>query len=229
MHLLLGRNPGLLETTIELKDIDSIQRIPEGIPSTILQRRPDILQVEQSAIAANANVGVAEALRYPTFNLTAFLGIASSELSSAANGGNMLWSAGGSVLGPIFYFGQNKRRVEIEEAKARQAMLEYEFALINSFREVEDALIAIQTLKEELLAREDHVRAAISARELSKERYDQGVTTYLEVLETERQAFNAELFYAEVKQQLFNAHVDLYRALGGGWITPEEEQAAQGN
>jgi multidrug efflux system outer membrane protein len=181
------------------------------------------VEAEQLAIAANANIGVAEALRYPAFNITGLLGVASPELSDAVGGGPVWWSTGANLLSPIFYFGQNKRRVEIERAKSLQALYDYESTVIQSFREVEDALIAIQTLKQELVAREAHVKAAVNARLLSRDRYDQGVTSYLEVLETERQAFDAELLYSENKSNLFIAYIDLYRALGGGWITPEEE------
>lgn len=130
-------------------------------------------------------------------------------------------------MGPLFEFGRNKRRVEIERAITEQVLYEYEFAVITAFQEVEDALVEISTLKEEMLARRDHVAAAENAQFLSGERYDKGVTSYLEIIESQRQAFEAQLNLSQTTQQLFNAYVKLYKALGGGWLSEEEMIAAQ--
>ena len=130
-------------------------------------------------------------------------------------------------MGPLFEFGKNKRRVEVERKKTEQVQYEYERTVITAFREVEDALVEISTLKEELQARQDHVDAAQNAQKLSAERYDKGVTSFLELIESQRQAFEAELSLSETTQKLFNGYVKLYKALGGGWLSEEEMNAAQ--
>jgi multidrug efflux system outer membrane protein len=117
--------------------------------------------------------------------------------------------------------------VEIERALTEQALYEYEFTVITAFQEVEDALVEISTLKQEMQARRDHVAAAQNAQFLSGERYDKGVTSYLEIIESQRQAFDAQLNLSQTTQQLFNAYVKLYKALGGGWLSEEEMMAAQ--
>jgi multidrug efflux system outer membrane protein len=151
--------------------------------------------------------------------------VASTELSALTAAGPA-FSAGVGLLGPLFHFGKNKRRVEIETYKAEQAVAEYDRTVITAFQEVEDALIEIETLKDEVLARQDHVNAALNAQSLSKERYDKGVTSYLELLESQRQAFDAELQLSQTTQQLFNGYTKLYKALGGGWISVDERNNA---
>ncbi len=227
LAILLGRNPAPITLGAELYDHDKPPDIPVGLPSMLMERRPDILMSEQLVHAQTAKIGVAVAQRFPSISLTGLLGVASNDISMlTANG--LAWSAGASLLGPLFHFGRNKRRVEVERYKAEQALREYERTVITAFREVEDALVEIETLKRELRISQDYVNAALSAQALSKERYDKGVTSFLELLESQRQAFEAELKLSDVTQQLFNGYVKLYKALGGGWITPDEEQQASG-
>jgi len=223
MSVLLGINPGAIEVGDDLVNQPLPDTIPTGLPSVLLERRPDILQAEQNVVAQNALIGVAVAQRFPSISLTGILGVASNEFSSLFTGG-AAWSVGGNLLGPLFHFNKNKRRVEIERAKTEQTVYAYELTVLNAFREVEDALVGIETLKRELGAREDQMNAAVNARELSAQRYDKGVTSYLEVLETQRSAFDAELLYSNTLQQLFNSYINLYNALGGGWVSDAEEQ-----
>ena len=225
LSVLLGMNPTSIPTDLALVDQDLPNDIPAGIPSLLLRRRPDILQSEQNVVAQNAMVGVAVAQRFPAISITGLLGVATSDFSSLIGGG-ATWQVGASLFGPLFYFNKNKRRVEIEKARTQQAVFAYENTVINAFREVEDALVAIETTKRELAERKNQVDAAVKARELSAQRYDKGVTSYLEVLETQRGAFDAELQYANSLRFLFTSYVDLYNALGGGWLSPEEEAAA---
>ena len=225
LSILLGINPGAIEVGNDLIDQPLPDTIPTGLPSVLLARRPDILQAEQNVVAQNALIGVAVAQRFPSISLTGILGVASNEFSSLFTGG-AAWSVGGNLLGPLFHFNKNKRRVDIERAKTEQTVLQYEKTVLNAFREVEDALVGIETLKRELSARGDQMNAAVNARELSAQRYDKGVTSYLEVLETQRSAFDAELLYSNTLQQLFNSHINLYNALGGGWVSEAEEQEA---
>lgn len=226
LYVLLGRNPDHITPGDKLEDQPLPPDIPVGLPSLLLERRPDVLQAEYLLHAQTARVGVAIAQRFPSISLTGLLGVASNDVSKlTANG--MAWNAGGSLVGPLFEFGKNKRRVEAEKAKTKQVLYEYEKTVITAFQEVEDALVEISTLKEELQARQDHVKAALNAQRLSKERYDKGVTSFLELLESQRQAFDAELKQSETTQKLFNGYVKLYKALGGGWLTPEEQKKAQ--
>ncbi len=226
LNILLGRNPGPVILSTELYDQTMPPDIPVGIPSMLINRRPDIRRAEELLKAQNAQIGVAVAQRFPAISLTGLLGVASNDISNLTAGG-AAWSVGGSLLGPLFEFGKNRRRVEVERYRTEQALYEYELTVITAFKEVEDALVSISTLKEELSYRQDHVNAALNARNLSKERYDKGVTSYLELLESERQAFEAELAYAQTMRGLFGAYTNLYKALGGGWLSEEEMQAYQ--
>jgi len=226
LSILLGRNPEPIMIETDLADQLLPPDIPVGLPSMLVERRPDILQAEQLLKAQNAQIGVAVALRFPSISLTGLLGVASDDISAlTANGA--AFSMGAGLLGPIFEFGKNKKRVQIERYKTEQALYEYEKAVITAFQEVEDALVEIETLKDELVVRQDHLDAALNARNLSKERYDKGVTSYLELLESERQAFEAELSFSETTQRLFNGYTKLYKALGGGWLSEEEMETNQ--
>ena len=226
LAILLGRNPYAIANQTKLINQEFPETIPPGIPSTILQRRPDILAAENKYHAETANIGVAEAQRFPAFSLTGLAGgVASHQLSSAITG-DFAWSAGAGLLGPLINWGKNKKRAQMQREVALQSAYAYENTVITALKEVEDALITITTAKEELKARKSQVKAAISARDLSLERYNGGVTSYLEVLENDRSAFDAELRYSEARQKLLSAYILLYKALGGGWITPEQEQAA---
>jgi multidrug efflux system outer membrane protein len=163
-------------------------------------------------------------MRWPSLNITGLLGYASNDLL-ALNTGGRAWAVAGSLTGPIFQFGKNKRRVDIERANTEAALRNYEKVAIQAFKEVEDALIAVQTLRRELIAQEQRYTAAMNAEYLSEERYSKGQTSYLEVLESQRQSFDAQLQYSQTRRDLLNAHIALYKALGGGWLSPEEEQA----
>jgi multidrug efflux system outer membrane protein len=224
LKILLGQFPDSLTSGIKLIDQVEPPIVPAGIPSQLLTRRPDVMQAEAEYAAQNARIGAAEAMRWPSLNLTGLLGVATSDLSNLTGAG-LTWSASGMFLGPLFNFGKNKRRVEIEIAKTEAALRSYENVALQAFKEVEDALITIQTLRLEQIAQKERVDAAMNAEYLSSERYDKGQTSYLEFLEAQRQSFDAQLSYAETRRNLLNAHIALYKALGGGWLSPEEEQA----
>jgi multidrug efflux system outer membrane protein len=218
LAILLGRLPETVRIKKNLVD-QPPPEIPVGLPADILERRPDIIQAKYLIKAQTERIGVAEAMRFPAISLTANLGVATSELSDMTTSGGF-WSLGGQVLGPLINFGKNKQRVEIEEQKMQQALYQFENAVLIAFREVEDALVEITTYRDEMAALARQQKAARNANALSKERYDKGVTSYLEVLETERQLFNAELKLSELQRLYINAYVNLYKALGGGWIYP---------
>jgi len=171
--------------------------------------------------AQNAEIGVAVAQRFPAIGLTGLFGYASDDLSTM-NIGDPTWSISGTLLGPLFNFGKNISRVEIQEAQTEQALYRYEDVVLNAFREVEDALVEIETLKEQLAAKQRQYLAAKNAETLSRMRYNGGVTSYLEVLESERTLFSAELELSELERLSLNSYIRLYKALGGGWISKEE-------
>ena len=226
LSVLVGFNPGSIEAGSR-SDLIASPEIPAGLPSYLLERRPDILEAEQLLYAQTHRIGVAQAMRFPSISLTAALGAATSDLSTLASGSSLAWSMAGGITGPIFNFGKNKRRVEIERQRAQQSLLAYENTVLQSFREVEDALVEIETLKLELAAVQNQVMAAVNAAILSQARYDGGQTSYLELLESERQKFNAELTLSSTYQQHYTSFVKLYKALGGGWISPAQQQAAE--
>ncbi len=225
LSILIGRNPGPVLRGASLESQNFPPEIPPGLPSTLLQRRPDVLAAEQYVAAQNARVGIAQAMRFPTFSLTALFGVASPELTFSA--ASAAWSVSGTILGPLFNFGKNKRRVEIERHRTEQAYLAYDQAVLNSFRETEDALVSVSTYREELVAVLRQRAAAENAYYLSRARYDEGVTSYLEVLDSERTLFEASLNASATLQSRLNSYVGLYRALGGGWISEEEKKAAE--
>ena len=224
LNILLGKMPAEVLTETTLIQQQFPPKIPEGIPSQLLLRRPDIMQAEANYASQNALIGAAQAMRWPSLNITGLLGAATSDLSSLTTGG-LAWSVAGSITGPIFQFGKNKRRVEINRYNTEIALRTYERVSLQAFKEVEDALITISTLNEELVAQKARNDAAINAEFLSWARYDKGQTSYLEVLESQRQSFDAQLQYTGVQQQLLDAHISLYKSLGGGWLSEEEEAA----
>ena len=226
LSILMGKFPGEIKTGDDLNQQSVPPDIPGGLPSSILERRPDIAEAMYLLEAQTARIGIAQALRLPSITLTGLFGVASSELSSISTDGTV-WSVGGSLLGPIFDFKKSRQRVEIEKERTQQALYRYENRVLLAFREVSDALNDIQTYKEQISTVERKLKAAENAARLSNMRYDKGVTSYLEVLDTERTLFDVELELSQLKQEFYNAYVRLYKALGGGWLTKAEMEQAQ--
>ncbi|MEJ2516240.1 MAG: efflux transporter outer membrane subunit [Gammaproteobacteria bacterium] len=220
LSVLLGRNPSAIPRGMPLRAQSLPPEVPAGLPSELLQRRPDVLSAEARLAAQTARIGIAEALRWPSLSLTGSLGLESAELSDLTSGDSDFWNVGAGLLAPVFNAGRNASRVEAEEARTRQALLTYEQAVQRAFLEVEDALVAVRTYRAEHAALQRQVAAARSAAELARARYDGGVTSYLEVLDTERSLFSAELSESETLGQYYGAIIQLYKALGGGWESP---------
>ncbi len=223
LAVLLGRNPGAIPRGLALEQQTLPPGIPSGLPSELLQRRPDVLASEAELAAQTARIGVAQAARWPSLSLTGALGFESDDLSTLTDSGSDFWSAGLGIVQPLFNAGRNKSRVEVEEARTEQALLAYEQTVQRAFREVEDSLVAVRTYRSEHEARRRQVAAARSAAILSRARYNGGVTSYLEVLDTERSLFNAELTESQTLRLYINAIIELYKALGGGW-NPESDE-----
>jgi multidrug efflux system outer membrane protein len=226
LSVLLGQFPEEIQTGVDLFNQAIPPDIPVGLPSSLLERRPDIAQAENLLHAQTARVGVAEAIRFPSISLTGIFGFASTELDDLISEGDA-WSIGGSLFAPIFDFNKNKLRVVIQEERTKQALYFYQNTVLIAFKEVEDALSEVHTYDDQIAAIERQFTAAKNAARLSKMRYDKGVTSYLEVLETQRQLFDAGLGLSTIKQEYLNAYVRLYKALGGGWLSEDEMEQAQ--
>lgn len=221
LSILLGKAPDSIPTFKSLREYNLPNDIPTGIPSEILQRRPDILESQEYYRAANANIGIAQAMRFPSISLTGLLGVGSTDISNLVSNG-LGWSAGADLLAPLFEWGKNKKRVDMERENAYQSLLSYENTVLNAFLEVDNSLVELSTLKEELMANKAMLDAASNASRLSRERYYQGVTSYLEVIENQGVEFDARLAYSENYQRLLTSYVYLYKSLGGGWVSNEE-------
>ena len=217
LRTLLGRNPGPVPRGLALAQQVFPPEVPPGLPSELLRRRPDVVAAEEQLIAETALVGVAEALRYPSIRLTGSLGAISDELSDLDSDRAETWNIGGDLFSPIFNSGQLKAQSDAQRSRTEQALREYEATLQLAFQDVEDALVALRTLRQEHAARLRQVVAARNAARLSRARYDGGVVDYLEVLDSERSLFASELDQSATLQRSLNAVVRLYKALGGGW------------
>lgn len=217
LHLLCGETGGTIERGSNIKQQSLPPSIPAGLPSQLLQRRPDVLAAEFALKAQYDRVGVAQANRFPVISLTGALGLASPQLSTLVSGNSTYASLGGGILGPIFAFNQNKRRVDVEKQKVAQLQAQYDKTVINALLDVETALAGNTFLAEEFEARNRQVEAARKALELSRQRYNFGYTSYLEVLIQENSLLDAEFQESVTLRQKHSAIVGLYKALGGGW------------
>lgn len=226
LSVLLGHNPGAIPRG---RDIDALlfPAVPEGLPASLLERRPDIRQAEQNLIAANADIGVAKAAYFPDISLTALLGLESAQLSSLFKGPSRVWSFGAGVAQPIFNAGRIRSQVAQAEALQRQALHTYEKSIISAFQDVENALIDRIKFGQVREEQAKNVEALRSFRDLADLRYREGATIYLEVANAEQSLFNAQLAYVATQSQLFQSYANLYKAMGGGWV--EDAQALVGN
>jgi multidrug efflux system outer membrane protein len=217
LAVLLGRNPGPIARGKKL-DALALPAVPAGLPSELLERRPDLLQAEQTLVAANAQIGAAKAQYFPTISLTGALGSASTQLSNLFTGPAGVWNYGGSLLGPIFTGGAIAGQVAQSEAAQKAALASYELSIQNAFADVENALASNANLTEQLAAQQRLVRALSEYARLARLQFDGGYTSYTTVLQAEQQLFPSELNLASVRAQLYGSLVNLYKALGGGWV-----------
>ncbi|HKW38085.1 MAG TPA: efflux transporter outer membrane subunit [Burkholderiales bacterium] len=214
---------GRLDLTLASGDIRTLPNPalpPAGLPSALLERRPDVQQAEQQLVAVNAQIGVAKAAMFPTFTLTGFGGGESTSLANALNGGSSIWSVGLGVTMPLLDFGRYRGLTDAAVARQHQAAAIYQEAVQTAFREVADALSSVRLSSSAELDYQASVDAARRALRLSRMRYDAGYSPYLEVLDAQRQANLSEIAALRNRQALLSATVDLMKSLGGGW-TPE--------
>jgi len=214
---LLGNNPGPIARGTKLTEQPHAPEIPAGLPSSLLERRPDIRQAEAQLIAANAQIGVAKAAYFPQISLTASGGYQSSALTSLFSGPAGLWSFGGSLVQPIFAGGRIRSNVKFTEARQQEAALVYQQTIQQAFRGVSDALVEYRKDREFREQQEQLAFSAQDAARLSETRYRGGATSYLEVLTNETNYFDAELGLAQAQLNELLALVRIYRNLGGGW------------
>ena len=217
LSVLLGRNPGPVPRGKKIDEL-VLPAVPAGLPSDLLTNRPDIRQAEQDLMAANARIGVARSLYFPTISLTGLFGFASTDLSNLFSGPSKTWSLAAPLTAPIFTGGAIRGQVKSAEAVQQQALLRYQQVIQTGFREVEDALIDQERSREQLEIQARQVESLRSYARFARLRFDNGYTSYIEVLDAERSLFNAELFHAQTKGVLFQALVNLYKAMGGGWV-----------
>lgn len=217
IRTLMGQVPGALPRGKVLFEQVVTPDIPAGLPAQLLTRRPDINEAALQLEAQFYNIGVARADLYPQITLTGVLGFASPQLASLISGDGRVANGFAGLLGPIFQFGQLRRRVRVEELRTRQLAYQWEQTWLRALGEVDNALAQYRTFQEEYAIRAAQTTAARKALELTRARYDFGYSSYYEVLIQENLLFDAELAESLTYQQRLNAQVQLYRALGGGW------------
>jgi outer membrane protein, multidrug efflux system len=217
LSILLGQNPGDILRGQALTEQHQPPEVPPGLPSALLERRPDIRQAEQQLIATNAEIGVARAAYFPQISLSGTGGFQSSALSNLFTGPAGAWSFGASLTQPIFTGGRLRSGVRLAEAREQTALLVYQQSIQGAFRSVSDALVAYRKTREFRIQEELLFESAQDAARLSHMRYTGGVTGYLEVLTNETNAFSAELALVQARLNEWLALVQLYEALGGGW------------
>jgi multidrug efflux system outer membrane protein len=213
---LMGLPPQSIPRGLALQEQVFPPQLPTGLPSKLLDRRPDIRASERRLNAQTARIGAAEALKYPSLTLSADMG---AQFVNPALG---FADLGAQIVGPIFNNSANKRRVDIEKARTEQLMNNYENTYLNALREVEDAMISVETYRNEFELRREQLLAAEEAARLSWIRYDGGLTSYLEVLDLQRSSFSSQLKASESLQLQLTSTVRLYQALGGGWVPKQD-------
>jgi multidrug efflux system outer membrane protein len=218
LNVLLGRNPGPIPRGRTIDQL-VLPAVPVGLPSEILVNRPDIRQAEANLIAANANIGVAKAQYFPSISLTGLFGWVSPELSSLFSGATKTWSWAAPVSVPIFTAGAIAGQVKSAEAVQQQALLAYLQAIQAAFRDVEDALVDQKRTREQLMSLGKQVKALRDYADLAWLRYEEGYASYLEVIDANSRLYAAELQQAQTQGVLFQALVNIYKAMGGGWVT----------
>lgn len=220
LSILLGRKPSDIARGLHLTEQTMPPAVPAGLPSDLLQRRPDILKVEQDLTATNATIGVAQATRFPQLALTGAVGGAGIRISGDSTGPFAIFKGSASLTGPIFNASALGYQVKSTEAQTQAAVAQYRKTVLTAFQEVEDALIAVQKTGEQRTAQEQQVKALQSAYSLADFRYQGGRASYLDVLTAQRSLFDAELGLARTRRAQLTSVVQLYKALGGGWTPP---------
>lgn len=224
LSVLLGRNPGPI---VRGRNIDqlTLPAVPAGLPSDLLERRPDLQQAEQNLIAANALIGAAKAAYFPTISLTGLFGVSSDNLSSLFDAQSKIWRYAAPISLPIFTGGALAGQVQVAEAQQQQALFAYQKAIQQAFAEVNDALVDQDRTRAQLQSQKRQVDALVQYAATARLRYENGYTSYIEVVDAESRLFNAQLQYTQTQQTQFQAMINLYKAMGGGWVLEADKLA----
>jgi outer membrane protein, multidrug efflux system len=225
LSVLLGRNPVAIPRGKEINDL-GLPAVPAGLPSDLLARRPDIRQAEQDLIAANAQIGIARARYFPDITLTGMFGWESTRLSQLFTRPARIWNWAAPATQPIFTGGSIAGQLRAVEAVRDEALFQYQKVIQNAFRDVEDALVDQRRTREQLGTQARQVESLQRYAEVARLRYDNGYTSYIEVLDAERNLFGATLAYWQTQGALLHALISLYKAMGGGWVTVLERKMA---
>jgi multidrug efflux system outer membrane protein len=225
--ILLGRTPAPIPRGAPMYAQPLVPEVPAGLPSTLLERRPDLRQVEQQLVRANAQIGVAKAEFLPKLNLTGILGTASPEISAITSGGSLVWAVAAGLTGPIFQGGRILQNYRATLAERDLAVLQYQQAVITALQEVANNLTALTKLRNAEVGQDRSVRALQAAVMHATDRYWFGLASYYEVLEAQQQLFPAQQTLAQIRRNRLTAYVALYRALGGGWSLTDAQWSDQ--
>jgi multidrug efflux system outer membrane protein len=217
ISVLLGHNPESIDRGLSVEEQPHPQQIPVGVPSQLLERRPDVQQAEAKLVAANARIGVARAQYFPQISLTSLGGAASNQLNTIATGPNAYWYAAGSISEPIFDGGRIRSNYRLSKAQEQEMLLEYQKTILNSLKDVSNSLVSYKETRERREEQSEQVKSAADAVRLARLRYSGGNTSYLEVLTTDTDLYSAQLLLAQAQQQEAASLVQVYSALGGGW------------
>lgn len=226
LSVLIGRNPGPI---VRGRSIDQLAmpQVPAGLPSELIERRPDLVAAEQALVAANARIGAAKAAYFPSISLTGAFGGASRSLSDLSGGAARIWSYGLDVSVPIFTAGAIAGQVQSAEAVQRQTLAQYRKAVQTGFQETEDALVGVSKTQLARDAARQQTDALANYARLARKRYDGGYSSYLEVLDAERSLFNAQLQLAQSQADVLLQAAALYKAIGGGWVDLADQKSTQ--
>jgi multidrug efflux system outer membrane protein len=220
LSFLVGRNPAAIMRNRSAEDQPIPPEVPVGLPAALLDRRPDVRRAEMDLWSATARIGEARAMLYPRISLTGSYGLASDDLSELIDPASQTWNLFANLMQPIFEGGKNTARVEMRESQHRQALYAYQRTLLNALREVEDALVGFRSAGQQRTALRERVVAERKVLELATLRYKGGVADYLEVLDSQRSLFDAEISDANAASEHSKSLIRLYKALGGGWPAP---------
>jgi len=224
--ILLGRNPGSVARGKSIDEL-TLAQIPNGVPSDLLLRRPDIRAAEQDLIANNALIGVARAAYFPRISLTGLAGFVSGDLGAWFDSDAATWAVGAAMSGNIFTGGRISGGVKQAEAVQQQSLYTYHQSILTALKEVEDALISTLKAREKLISDAHLVETLTEYARIARLRYDNGYTSFIEVLDSERSLFNAELTYVNTQNAVYVGLINTYKALGGGWVVMAEQRASE--
>jgi outer membrane protein, multidrug efflux system len=227
LSVLLGRNPDNIERGNLLVDLTMPPCVPAGIPSDILEQRPDVMEAELRLISAHSDVGAAKANLFPIISLTGFCGSESLGLRNLFKKSSLAWQEGGTITAPIFNGGSYIAELNVARAEEREALYSYYQAILNAFKEVDDALIAHSKSLELLVVQKDQVDALAKYLYLARLEYENGQVDYLNVLDAERNLFSAQLDLIQARSYTYMTLIDIYKALGGGWVTDADTIAKE--